>query len=58
MKELRSRKTGAIHFLSDEEFDKLRGLGIERRYIVSDVEPVKQIRPPVKVVVTKKKNNK
>jgi hypothetical protein len=58
MKELRSRKTGNIHFVSDEEYEKLLGLGIERRYVVTDVEPVKQIKPPIEVVITKKKDNK
>lgn len=55
MKELRSRKTGVIQFLRDEEYDKLKELGLHRRYIVTDVEPVKLIKPPI-VVVTK--NNK
>lgn len=58
MKELRSRKKGTIHFISDEEYNKLLGLGIERRYIITDVEPVKQIKPPTQVVITKKKDNK
>lgn len=47
MKEVRSKKTGATHILSDEEYEELKKLGIASRFTVSEITPVRFINPPI-----------
>ena len=59
MKEVKSRKTGKIDILSDEEFKDLVKAGLEKRFIITDIKPIRNIISPIKEAekkVTKSKN--
>jgi hypothetical protein len=61
MKEVRSRKTGKVSILSDEEFEKLKSLGLAGKFTVFDVKPiipmipVMKIEPEIKIKMKSKK---
>ena len=56
MKEAISRKTGKVNILSDEEWNKVIELGIADRYRVTDIPPVRQIKPDLKINIETKKS--
>jgi hypothetical protein len=49
MKELRSKKTGKVSILTDEEFEKLKSLGLAARFTVLDVKPIIPLIPVMKI---------
>jgi len=49
IKQLRSRKTGLVHFISVKDYEKVKALGHANRFIVKDVAPVRQIVPTPKL---------
>lgn len=55
MKEVISRKTGKVNILSDEEWNQVIKLGFADRYRVTDIPPVRQINPSLKINVETKK---
>lgn len=66
MKELRSRRYPHRQpkLVSDEQYELLKEKGIARRFLVKDIEPVRNIIPTPKIVPpvidtkkTKKQNN-
>jgi hypothetical protein len=58
MKEVRSRKTGKVSILSDEEFEKLKSLGLSGKFTVLDVEPIIPMIPVMKIEPEIKIKNK
>lgn len=50
MKELTSKKNKRVHLLTDEEFAKLKTLGLAKNYDVRDVEPIGKIIPTPKIL--------
>lgn len=58
MKEVISRKTGKVNILSDEEWAQVIKLGLADRYRVTDIPPVRQINPDLKITVETKKTGK
>ena len=44
--ELKSRRTGKINYVSEEDLDKLKKLGMLGRYQITGVEAPKFIKPP------------
>jgi hypothetical protein len=64
MKELTSKKNKRVHLLTDDEFAKLKELGLAKNYIVIDVEPISKMIPTptilkaVEVETIKKKKRK
>lgn len=59
MKEARSKKTGAVHIISDEDYKKLLQLGIANRYEIRNIEPIRRmtITPKLQTPVVKEKTN-
>jgi len=63
MKELRSRKTGITHMVSDEGYEKLKALKLAKRFTVKEITLIRQIVPtprldkPVIKEITKNKNH-
>ena len=62
MKELRNRKTGKSYIVNDEEYRSLKENGRLRKFIVTDIEPIKKlipipgtIKPDIKVTKSKHK---
>jgi hypothetical protein len=49
MKEVRSRKTGKISILSDEEYEKLVSLKLAGRFTVQDIKPIRPLIPDIKI---------
>lgn len=47
MKEVKSKKTGKIDILTDEEYKNLVKAGLEKRFIVTDIKPIRNIINPV-----------
>jgi len=61
MKELTSKKTGKVQFVSDDVYKELVAKGLHKRYNVRDVKPIIAkaptiLKPEVKKV-TKPKHN-
>jgi hypothetical protein len=59
MKEVKSKKTGKIDILSDDEYKDLIKAGLEKRFIVTDIRPVRNIISSIKEPekkITKSKN--
>lgn len=52
--ELKNKKTGKLYWLSDSEFEDLKKLGFQSRYIISEILPLKQIKDPLKIEISKK----
>lgn len=59
MKELRSKKTGLVQILSEEQYKIVVQLGIQNRYEVKNIEPIKRmaITPKLQTPVVKEKTN-
>lgn len=58
MKELRSKKTGMIDFMTDEQYEVFKTRPFAKNFIVTEVEPVRQIIPKLNIEtkkITKKK---
>ena len=47
--ELRSRKTGIPHIVSEEGYEKLKALKLAKRFTVKEITPIKQIVPTPKL---------
>lgn len=56
--ELKNKKTGKLYWLSDQEMEDLKKIGIQGRYIISEITPLKTIRDPLNIEVTKVKDDK
>lgn len=61
MKEVRSKKTGLVDFMNDEQYEVFKTRPFAKNFIVTEVAPIKQIIPKLDIVtvskkVTKKKN--
>lgn len=56
--ELKNKKTGKLYWLSDQEMEDLKKIGIQGRYIISEIQPLKTIKDPLKIEVTKIKDDK
>ena len=54
--ELKNKKTGKLYWLTDKEFEDLKRLGIQGRYIITEIQPMKTIKDPLKIEI--KKNDK
>jgi len=54
--ELKNKKTGKLYWLTNEEFEDLKRLGIQGRYIITEITPMKTIKDPLKIEI--KKNDK
>lgn len=54
--ELKNKKTGKLYWLTNEEFEDLKRLGIQGRYIITEIQPMKTIKDPLKIEI--KKNDK
>jgi hypothetical protein len=52
--ELKNKKTGRLYWLDDQEFEDLKRLGFQTRYIINEITPLKGIRDPLKIEITKK----
>jgi hypothetical protein len=52
--ELKNKRTGKLYWLSDSEFEDLKKLGFQSRYIISEILPLKQIKDPLKIEISKK----
>lgn len=52
--ELKNKKTGRLYWLDDKEFEDLKKLGFQSRYIINEITPLKGIRDPLKIEITKK----
>lgn len=52
--ELKNKKNGKLHWLSDEEFEDLKKLGFQLRYIINEILPLKKIADPLKIEISKK----
>lgn len=52
--ELKNKKTGRLYWLDDKEFEDLKKLGIQGRYIINEILPLKQIKDPLKIEISKK----
>jgi hypothetical protein len=58
MKEVRSKKTGKVSILSDEEFEKLKSLGLAGKFTVLHVKPIIPMIPVMKIEPEIKIKNK
>jgi hypothetical protein len=64
MKELTNKKNKQVHLLTEEEFAKIKELGLAGHYFVKDVEPIGKMIPTptilkaVEVETIKKKKRK
>jgi len=56
--ELKNKKTGKLYWLDDKEMEDLKRIGIQGRYIITEVHPLKTIKDPIKIEVTKVKDDK
>ena len=54
--ELKNKKTGKLYWLTNEEFEDLKRLGIQGRYIITEITPMKTIKDTLKIEI--KKNDK
>lgn len=52
--ELKNKKTGRLYWLDDKEYEDLRKLGFQSRYIINEILPLKQIKDPLKIEISKK----
>lgn len=52
--ELKNKKTGRLYWLDDKEYEDLKKLGFQSRYIINEILPLKQIKDPLKIEISKK----
>lgn len=52
--ELKNRKTGLLYWLSDKEMEDLKRLGLTGKYIISEIQPMKPIKDPLKIEIIRK----
>lgn len=55
--QVKSKKTGKIDILTEDEYANLVKAGIEKRFIVEEIKTMRQILAPDIRKVTKNKNN-
>ena len=53
MKELHSRKTGKVQYVTDDEYQRMEELGIARRFTVKEMEPIRRLTPIPKLDIEK-----
>jgi hypothetical protein len=62
MWEVKSKKTGKIEILNDTELKNLKSLGFEKRFIITEIKPMRQIisplKEPEKKIIKAEKQNK
>lgn len=51
MKELKSRKTGRVQTITDDDYKKLVELGLDKRYYIKEI---KRVEIPKQVIIKKK----
>lgn len=56
--ELKNKKTGLLYWLDDKEMEDLKKLGFQGRYIITEIQPMKTIKDPLKIEVIKTKDDK
>ena len=52
--ELKNKKTGKLYWLTEEQFENLKKLGFASRYIINEILPLKHIKDPLKIEISKK----
>ena len=55
--QVKSKKTGKIDILNEDEYANLIKAGLEKRFIVEEIKTMRQILAPEVKKVTKKTNN-
>lgn len=55
--QVKSKKTGKIDILNEDEYTNLIKAGLEKRFIVEEIRTMRQILAPEIKKVTKKKDN-
>jgi len=61
MWEVKSKKTGKIDILNDTELKNLKSIGIDKRFVITEIKPMRQIISPLKEPerkITKAENKK
>jgi hypothetical protein len=58
MKEVRSRKTGMVDFMTDEQYEVFKKRSFAKNFTVTEVTPIKQIIPKLDIVTVSKKVTK
>jgi hypothetical protein len=53
MKEIQSRKTGNIQYVTDDEWNRMGELGLQRRFTTRDIEPIQRLTPVPKLDIEK-----
>jgi len=48
MWEVKSKKTGKIDILNDVELKNLKSIGIDKRFVITEIKPMRQIISPLK----------
>ena len=53
--ELKNKKTGKLYWLNDKEMDDLKKIGIQGRYIITEIKPLAAIKDPLHIEIKKVK---
>jgi hypothetical protein len=53
--ELKNKKTGKLYWLTDQEMNDLKRIGIQNRYIISEIKPMAVIKDPLQIDIKKVK---
>ena len=56
--ELKNKKTGKLYWLDDKEMNDLKALGMQGRYIITEITPMATIKDPLKIEIKKSDDRK
>lgn len=51
--ELKNKKTGKLYWLTDQEMNDLKNLGMANRFIITEIKPLATIKDPLKIEVSR-----
>jgi hypothetical protein len=56
--ELKNKKTGKLYWLTDTEMEDLKRIGIQGRYIITEIKPLSVIKDPLQIEIKKSTKTK
>ena len=56
--ELKNKKTGKLYWLTDLEMEDLKRIGIQGRYVITEIKPLLTIKDPLQIEIKKSTKTK
>jgi hypothetical protein len=56
--ELKNKKTGKLYWLTDLEMGDLKKIGIQGRYVITEIKPLLTIKDPLQIEIKKSTKTK